>query len=347
MNVAAPIIRSPWPAPPASGEVVEVAPDILWARMPLPMKLDHVNIYALADADGWTLIDTGMNTAKSRAIMAALLDGPLAGRPLARVLVTHHHPDHIGLAGWLRDTYGAEIWTTRTAWLMARMLVLDEQDRWPPETEDFYRKAGMDPEILAERLATRPFNFADSVAALRLGYHRIAQGDQLSLAGRRWAVELGNGHAPDHITLWSQDDNLVIAGDQILPGISPNLGVYPTEPHADTVGEWLHSCTRFLPMARPDHLVLPGHKLPFVGLAPRLGQLIDNHHAALDRLRSHLRVPSTAAGCFAPLYGRKIGTGEYTLALVEAIGHLNHLHKRGEIFRELRADGAYHWHFAG
>jgi len=336
-------IRMPFETPPEPGAMTEVAPGILWARMPLPGKLDHVNIYALADGDGWVLVDTGMNSRKGRGILTGLIDGPLAGKPIHKVLVTHHHPDHIGMAGWLRETYGTEIWTSRTAWLLARMLVLDEQENWPAETVEFYRRAGMDAEILAARLAERPFNFADSVAPMALGFHRVDQGDVLHIGKRRWQVHLGNGHAPDHITLWSKDDDLVIAGDQILPGISPNLGVYPTEPGADPVGEWLESCARFLPLARPGHFVLPGHKLPFTGLAPRLTQLIDNHHSALDRLRAHLREPAIATGCFNALYGRSIGHGEYGLALVEAVGHLNHLHRLGEVDRRLGPDGAWLW----
>ncbi len=343
MNIARPI-RMPFETPPATGAVIEVTQGIFWARMPLPMKLDHVNIYALADDDGWTLVDSGMNSGKSQRIMADLLAGPLGHLPLKRVLVTHHHPDHVGLAGWLAQTYGAEVMMSRTAWLMARMLVLDVQESWPHETVEFYRRAGMDADILAARLAERPFNFADVVAPLALGFRRIEAGDVLHLANRKWDVHFGHGHAPDHVTLWSRTDDIVIAGDQILPGISPNLGVYPTEPEADSVGEWLESCTRLLPLARPDHLVLPGHKLPFTGLAARLEQLIDNHHGALARLRTHLREPATAASCFMALYGRSIGAGEYGLALVEAIGHLNHLHRLGEISREPGADGAYRWH---
>ena len=108
-------IRYPHEAAPDPGTALEVAPGILWIRLPLPMALDHVNIYALDDGDGWTLIDTGIGSRKSREIFTRLLDGPLAGKPVRRVLVTHHHPDHIGLAGWFMAEHGAELWITRTA----------------------------------------------------------------------------------------------------------------------------------------------------------------------------------------------------------------------------------------
>ena len=160
--------------------------------------------------------------------------------------------------------------------------------------------------------------------------------------GRDWDVHMGNGHAPEHATFWSRDDNLVIAGDQILPSISPNIGVYPTEPMADPIGEWLEACERFLPLAREDHLVLGGHKLPFTGLPTRLKQLIENHHSALRRLLAYIDTPKSASECFAPLFKRSIGEAEYGLALVEAVAHLSHLYQAGEATRVLReADGAW------
>ena len=217
-------VRHPWKEAPGRGQVSEVADGILWFRLPLPMALDHVNIYALADPDGWTLVDTGMNTAKSRAIWEELLSGPLAGKPVRRVLLTHHHPDHVGLVGWFQAR-GAELISTRTAWLYARMLVLDVQERAVPEGIEFYRRAGTPEVELQKRAGDRPFNFSDVVAPMPLGFTRIDEGSILTLAGRRWRVRLGQGHAPDHATLWSEDDNLILGGDQLLPSISANIGV--------------------------------------------------------------------------------------------------------------------------
>lgn len=332
----------PFEDPPEPGTVIEVAEGVLWARLPLPMALDHVNVYVLDDGDGWCVVDTGFDSAKSRAIWQTLLDGPLAGKPVNRVLVTHHHPDHVGLAGWFQGQ-GAELLMPRTGWLMARMLVLDEQERPTPETLAFWRSAGMDPEIYETRAQERPFNFADVVSPLPLGYTRLVEGQSVTIGGRDWHLRMGNGHAPEHATLWADDGMVVLGGDQLIPSISPNLGVHATEPLADPVAEWLESCARLLPFATPEQLVLPGHKLPFTGLPTRLRQLIDNHHGALARLATHLEQPRTATECYAALFKRRVGPGEYGLALVEAVAHCQHLWLAGRATRTLRDDGAWLW----
>jgi glyoxylase-like metal-dependent hydrolase (beta-lactamase superfamily II) len=334
-------IRHPFPSPPAEGEGIEVAQGVLWLRLPLPMALDHVNVYALDDGTGWTIIDTGMDCRRTRAIWQGLLDGPLAAKPVTRVIVTHHHPDHVGLAGWFQSQ-GARLLMTRTAWLLSRMLVLDEQALPTAEQIAFWRAAGMDADQLAAKSQERPFNFADCVAAMPIGYTRIAAGDVLTIAGRRWQVHVGHGHAPDHAVLFSLEDDLVLGGDHLLPSISPNIGVYATEPESDPLGEWIDSCHAFQALAHDTHLVLPGHKLPYTGLPTRLAQMIDNHHQALASLRTHLAEPRTATDCFTPLFKRQIGPAEYGLALVESVAHLNHLLARGEVTRTGR-DGVWYW----
>ena len=334
-------IRYPWETPPDEGSATEIAEGVLWMRLPLPMKLDHVNVYALDDGDGWTLIDTGFASKRGKAIWGKLMARPLGGKPVNRVIVTHHHPDHVGLAGWFQTDHGSELVTTRTAWLMARMLRLDEQPVPSAETLIFWQRCGMDPAILEKRRSERPFNFADCVAPLPLGYSRIQQGDTITAGGRTWDIHIGNGHAPEHATFWSRDDNLIIAGDQILPSVSSNIGVYATEPEADPVADWLEACERLSTIAREDHLVLGGHKLPFTGLPLRLQQLIENHHGALRRLEAHLTEQKSAGACFAPLFKRHIGDGEYGLALVEAMAHCQHLWHEGRATRHLDDTGAW------
>ncbi len=338
-----PALRFPFAEPPGPGEALPVAEGVLWVRLPLAIRPDHVNAYALDDGDGWTIVDTGLDSAPVRAAWERALAGPLAGRPVTRVIVTHHHPDHIGLAGWFRAR-GAELWTTRTAWLLARMLTLDVQERPTPEMLAFWRGAGMPPDMLARRAGSRPYNLADAVHPLALGYRRIVQGEEIEAGGRRWRVEIGHGHAPEQATLWGVGHDLVIAGDQVLPGITPNVGVTATEPEADPVGDWLASCRRLAPLAHPGHFALPGHRQPFFGLDIRLADLARHQEESLDRLADFLATgPRTATECFETLFGRRIPEAIWGLALAEAVGHLNHLRATGRATRTPGPDGAYLW----
>lgn len=336
-------IRYPWDKPPALGTAIEVAEGVLWFRLPLPMALDHVNVFALRETDGWTVVDTGVDTPECRAGWEAILSGPMAGAPVRRVLLTHHHPDHVGLAGWFQTAHDAELWTTRTAWLYARMLSLDVQETPHPRNLAFLRQAGMPREALERRRDERPFNFCDIVAPLPPGFRRIVEGEVISLGGRDWDVRMGHGHAPEHATLWCRDAPLVLGGDQLLPSISPIVGVHATEPDADPLAEWLDSCRSLAPFATEAQLVLPGHKLPYVGLPSRIAQLIENHTSALERLLDFLAEPRRAPECFTLLFRREVTDALLPMALSETIAHLNHLQRAGRITRETAPDGVWQW----
>jgi glyoxylase-like metal-dependent hydrolase (beta-lactamase superfamily II) len=217
------------------------------------------------------------------------------------------------------------------------------QERPTDQALAFWRDAGMPAAMIAGKAAERPFNFADVVAPMPVGYTRVAEGETIRMGGRDWRVRMGNGHAPEHATFWS-DDGLILAGDQMLPGISANIGVYPTEPEADPLSEWLASIARFAPLATGSQLVLPGHKLPYRGLPARLAAMAADHRAALDRLIAHLAEPRAAVECFVALFGKAVQGPAYMLALAEAVAHLNHLRATGRATWTRREDGAKAWH---
>ena len=336
-------IRYPWEHPPANGDVTKIAEDVMWLRLPLPMALDHVNIYILDDGDGWTIVDTGMKSRKVIEMWQYLIDNTLAGKPIKRVIATHHHPDHIGLHGWFVENHGCEYISTQVAYLTARMLTLDKQEIYLQSQIDFYRRAGMRADLLENRKAERPFNFSDIVYPIPIGFKKISEGDTIEMAGRTWDVRVDHGHAPYHATFWSCDDSLVLSGDQVIPSISSNIGVYPTEPDANPLAEWMSSCKRLQEFSRDDHLALPGHKLPFIGMPLRLTQLLENHRGALDRLRLDLKTPKSAGEVMPTIFKRSLGDSEYSLGLVEALAHCNYLWHAGEVDRILSEDGTYKW----
>ena len=335
------VISFPYTTPPEPGAVIEVADGIYWVRMALPMLIDHVNVYILEGRHDLTIIDTGLNFRQCKLAWLKIIKNNFGTKPIKNVLLTHHHPDHIGLLGWFHDNFKIKVYASRTSWLLGRMLYLDKQRKPSKEAIDFWIQAGMDKTTLDKKCKDKPFNFSDVVANFPLGFISLNQGDEICLSGKNWRVEMGQGHAPDHLTLWGLDLPIVIAGDQIIPGISSNLGVYPTEPLLDTVGAWLSSCNRFLKLAKDQHFVLPGHKSPFLGLSARLRQLIDNHVSALERIEQKLSVDEcTAVDLFQSIFKRKITDSEYGLALAEAVGHLNYFRVRNMVNYSIRDDGA-------
>ncbi|MFN3670209.1 MAG: MBL fold metallo-hydrolase [Brevundimonas sp.] len=345
MRAAAPGGRGlvyPFGDPPGFGEATEVAPGVLWMRLSMPIALNHINVYAVADGDGWVLVDTGLNIPDSRDRWEAMLAGPLGGRPVTRVICTHMHPDHIGLAGWLCERSGAPLVMTRVEYVTARMLLADTGRPAPEAGAVYYRAAGWDEAQIGTY--RREFGqFGRAVSPIPTGYVRMREGDRLHIGGQAWRVVVGEGHSPEHACLWREADGVVLGGDQILPRISSNVSVWPTEPEADPLGDWLDSLARMKTVFPDEVLVLPSHGEPFHGLQTRLDALIRGHEVSLKRLEKTLRTPKRAVDVFGALFARPVGDGVLGMATGEAIAHLNYLLHRGRVSRARDADGVDWW----
>jgi glyoxylase-like metal-dependent hydrolase (beta-lactamase superfamily II) len=335
----------PLGSPPLPGEAVEAAAGVLWMRLPLPMQLNHVNVYAIADGEGWVLVDTGLRTPETLAGWEAALAGPLGGRRITRVIGTHMHPDHIGLAGWLCERFDAPLLMTRLEYVTARMLLSDTGPA-PEAGALFWRAAGWS-EDQVEGYRTSYGRFAKGVVPLPTGYHRLREGQILSIGGESWTVVIGDGHSPEHACLWRRSDGVLIAGDQILPRISSNISVWPTEPLADPLHDWMTSLERLGGLLPDDTLVLPGHGEPFTGVLPRIEALARGHRLSLTRLERTLRTPSRAVDCFGALFARPIEGSLLGMATGEAIAHLNYLAGQGRVRRDRDAAGVDWWSLTG
>ena len=319
---------------PAPATLFEVADGVHWLRMPLPFGLDHINLWVLDAGDGWAIVDTGVNMGVTKKYWEALFAGPLAGKPVTRVIVTHYHPDHLGLAGWLCKRWNVPLEIARTEYLLAQMLTLDVRDAPPPEAVDFSIRAGWSDIAVAE-MRQKPWgHFSKIVSPLPSGFKRIRDGDVLTIGKRQWRIVTGRGHAPEHSCLVS--DDLMISGDQVLPRITSNVSVYPSEPFADPLGDWLESIET-LRAIDPDILVLPAHNEPFTGLHIRLDQLKEDHEDKLAKLLLFCAEPRTAVDSFATLFRKPIGDSDYGIATGEAVAHLHWLEERGKIRRVTQA----------
>jgi glyoxylase-like metal-dependent hydrolase (beta-lactamase superfamily II) len=317
---------------PEPGTLKEVAPGIFWLRMPLPFSLNHINLYILDEGDGWTLVDTGLNTAEVKAHWQTLFAGPLAHKPVKRILVTHYHPDHIGLAGWLCQEQHTALWMARTEYLFAQYLCLDVRDQPPGEVVRFYKRAGWSAQAL-ERLQARGWGlFSKAVAPLPASFHRLQEGDRLIIQGHSWDILVGRGHSPEHLCLYSAHAGVLIAGDQLLPRITSNVSVYPIEPSNNPLQDWLSSLER-IKQLDDRLLVLPAHNEPFYNLRARCDQLATDHHEKLERLAAFCTSPKSAVDAFEILFKRAIGADEMMMATGESLAHLHYLEVAGRTER--------------
>lgn len=332
----------PHAAPPPGGTFTEVAPGVRWLRMPLPFALNHINLWLVDDGAGWAIVDTGLADDTTKALWEQLLATALDGRPVTRVIVTHYHPDHMGLAGWLTDRLGVELWVTETEWLHARMLSLDDTPRYVASLEAFYRRLGFAAEA-AEAFAARGNDYIGHVSPVPYRFHRLADGMELPIGDRGWRVVVGRGHAPEHACLYCPELDLLIAGDQVLPKISPNVGVWHMEPEADTLGFYLASLAKLRGTLPPSCLVLPSHNLPFHGLHTRIEQLEAHHEARLTEVAAACSTPRNALEIVPVLFPRALDPHQMRFAVGEALSHLHHAVALGRLARYDDEDGV--WHF--
>jgi glyoxylase-like metal-dependent hydrolase (beta-lactamase superfamily II) len=328
----------PFEARPELGALIEIRPGIHWIRMRLPMQLNHINLWLLEDEGGWTIVDTGIRDEVTRDAWEQLFAGPMKGRAVKRVIVTHLHPDHVGMAGWLTRKFDVPLWMSRTDYLMCRNLVADTGQEAPEEGVRFYRAAGFTDEAL-ESYKTRFGGFGKGVSRLPQSYRRIQDGEEIVIGNRIWKVVVGRGHAPEHACLWCEAENIFISGDQILPRISSNISLFPTEPDANPLQDWLDSCAKLKDLLPKDILVLPSHNEPFRGAPTRLQELIDDHEQNMDKLTALCREPKRATDCFPALFRSRITSGVYGMATGESLAHLSCLIARGRLAKDTDAHG--------
>ncbi len=332
-------ISYPFEGVPDAGKAVEVAPGVFWVRMPLPFKLNHINLWILDDGEGWTIVDTGINLPEVRERWETLFADQFAHKPLKRMIVTHFHPDHVGLAGWFEEQHGLQLWMTLGEWGMARNLKLETVERSSQYLTKFYHGAGFDDELMA-LIPERSVSYPSRISVPPAGIRRISDGEKIDVGGHDWQVIVGTGHMCIRDSLYCEELNVMISGDQILPRISPNISIWPQEPTADPLSQFLNSLRRFSHLP-DDILILPSHDAPFRGVHVRLAQLAHHHD---DRLKETLDLcaePVSAYSVLKGLFTRKLDSHQVFFAIGEALAHLHHLEAKGRLKRTRQEDGVY------
>jgi glyoxylase-like metal-dependent hydrolase (beta-lactamase superfamily II) len=324
--------------------VREVAPGVAWLRMPLPFALDHINLWLLRDEregrSGYTVIDCGVATDATRANWEQVLAGPMAGAPVLRVLATHCHPDHVGLSGWLCERFQAPFWLTAGEFGFARMMAaalpgVDGLSAIP----HFERHGLRDPAML-EQMRSRRNYYPSLVPSVPDAYTRLQDNQLVAIGDARWRVITGFGHSPEHASLYSEERNVLISGDMVLPRISTNVSVFAVEPEGNPLQHYLDSLDKFADLP-DDVLVLPSHGKPFRGLHTRIDQLREHHVARLAEVQEACRAPVSAMDIVPVMFRRPLDAHQLGFALGEALAHLHKLWNDGMLKRVTGADGVF------
>lgn len=334
MNAPDSILHYPFSTLPAEGEAVEIVPGLRWVRMPLPFALDHINLWLLDDGEALAVVDTGYGIDRTRAAWTGILAGE--ARPLERIVVTHHHPDHLGLAAWLAARDGGRIHMTLGEYLGGHAIWHQLPGYSVADMVAQFRAHGL-AEERAAALAARGNAYRHGIPAMPARFERMLAGDSLVIGGNEWRVIAGFGHAPEHASLYCSRLGVLISGDMLLPRISTNISVYAATPHDDPLGRFLDSIQEFCALP-DDTLVLPSHGKPFKGIRARVEQLVEHHRDRCAALLSECEAPRCAGELLGVLFPRELDTHQSMFAMGEAIAHLNHLEKQGELLRVAGSD---------
>lgn len=325
---------------PEPGHPFEVAEDVFWLRMPLPIALDHINLWLLKETDGWTLVDSGYDSDVCKSVWDQVFATLINPSDVKQIIVTHFHPDHIGLAAWLADRCDCPILISKGEFELYHKIHTRDQDQVACMVADYLRELGYE-STLADKFL--PFFLSEDKPALaRVQPEQcvfIQEGDIFEIGNREWRVVAGNGHSPEHSCLYCEELSVLIAGDQAIPRISSNVSVYPANRHDDPLGDWIQSCEKLRDTIPNSTLILPSHQEPFLGIAERMQQLIDDHHEQLNELRLAVQAPISAIQARAVLFNRELNHVDTLLATGETLAHLNFLLHRNEIAMRIDDSG--------
>ncbi|QIM70821.1 MBL fold metallo-hydrolase [Bordetella trematum] len=338
-------LQYPWgDQQPEPGHALEVAPGVKWIRMPLPFALDHINLWLLRDEQdgrqGWTIVDCGISRNEVKELWQQVFERELDGLPVLRVLVTHMHPDHMGLADWLCQRWQAPLWISMTDFMVASLWSGRGNSAAGGEgaVAHFARHGLVDLEA-QEQIRQRSGYYPNLVPSVPASYRRVMDGDMIRIGAHVWRAISGYGHAPEHMAFFCADLNVLISGDMVLPRISTNVSVFDYEPEANPLPLYLRSLNAYGDLPQ-DTLVLPAHGRPFRGLHERIAQQHSHHADRLDEVMQACReAPCSAADIVPVLFRRKLDLHQLTFAMGEALAHLHALYFEGRLARQADPDG--------
>ena len=322
---------------PEAGQLIALSEGIYWCQMPLPMALDHINLYVLEEEDGWCIVDTGMHLPDTVKLWEKIFAKYFQHKPVIRVIATHMHPDHIGNAGWLCEHWRCPLYMSEVEYFVSRSYTQKQSLAW--QSEAFYREAGLGDDYI-DYVQNR-IGFSQIVSPMPAAYRRLIEGASIKIGSNDWSIVISRGHSFAHVCLHCEALGILIAGDQVLPKISPNVSVYASEPEGSPLSDWLASL-QALKAIPANTLVLPAHNRAFYGLHERLDELTAHHEQQCQKLLHACQTPQKPIDLLQTLFGRKLGLGDMSLAVGECLAHLRLLLDRGDMQKNVHNGVAFY-----
>jgi glyoxylase-like metal-dependent hydrolase (beta-lactamase superfamily II) len=308
-------------------------------------NIESVNVYAIADADRITLVDCGIwrpdpDQSVDGDLERGLNAAGYALRDVSRIVVTHAHIDHYGMAGRLLELTGAELW-------MHAMTDLDCEKYRHPDTararrRDTYSDHGVPDSELGEGLADTLGRWLPYLHSVVEASTRLRGRERIQVGERTLEVIHTPGHSLGHVCLWSPSDSLLFSGDHLLPGVTPPV-TFERGFDADPMRSYLDSLAK-IAACRPA-LVLPGHGTPFPDGARRAESITRNKLRRAESIRQLIEQgPCTVTEIADRLVAKAVLSFQRNLALSETLAHIAYLRWSGRVERRMRADGVYEWY---
>tara|TARA_B110000438_G_scaffold300088_1_gene351675 strand:- start:13939 stop:14985 length:1047 start_codon:yes stop_codon:yes gene_type:complete len=331
-------LEYPFSKRPPNGDVLEVSPNLYWLRMPLPIALNHINLWLLEGKNGWTIIDSGMANDESKEVWINLFETLFKGKSLEKLLITHMHLDHSGLAGWLSDHWNLDPYFTEKEYQETQILSEGIEKSQEFIALDFYKSCGYD-DASIKRYLERVSYRKTLVTPLNRGYNRIRDKEIITLGDHEWEIMIATGHSPEHACLYSKENNIFVCGDVLLPRITPNISVRPFHAESNPLNDWINSLKEIKERVPDDALILPSHGYPYYGAHKRIDSIVEDHMDKLKSLHKFCKHSKNVIEVFPALFANEINENALILAVGESLAHLNYLIGEGKMEMKKNSDG--------
>ncbi|MDR0266971.1 MAG: MBL fold metallo-hydrolase [Paenibacillus sp.] len=316
-------------------EITDHQNGIIQVKISMSFPLRWVNSYVLRESEGVTIIDPGPHTPDNEEEWKqAFAELGMAFSDIRQIVLTHHHPDHLGCSGWLQQLSGCKVWMSERSF-QETLLMWGPGSTIQTDLLKLFSSQGM-PEEWTDQLETHMNGFLAQITP-KPEVSFILKGQKFAMGGREWLPIETAGHAPGHVSFYHEESGIILCGDAVLPQISPNVSLMPgSDP------EPLQSFMQGLQKLKKFEVstAYPGHRSSFQHFDDRLETLLLHHEERLAKLEQLIASgPASGFELCISLFSSKLGIHQMRFAMCETLAHTRELERRGRITSQSGTDG--------